>query len=209
MRAAFGRQRCADDTSLTRENIMKRILAFGLLLLVHGAAIAQTTNGVSTDLRYSYAEFRFVDYDENGGDGFRINGSYDLGNNWIIVGGVTSADFNNNVDLTTFEFGGGYVWRYRPDWDIVGTARFVNADVDTPGGSSDDSGLALSGGLRGWIAPNFEVRGSVNYINLDDSDTFLELAGDYYFTQRFSAGLSLEFAGDADLFSVGARYYFR
>jgi hypothetical protein len=67
----------------------------------------------------------------------------------------------------------------------------------------------LSGGLRGLLMPKFEIRGSVNYINLDSSDTYLELAGDYYFTQRFSAGLSIEFAGDTDLFSVGARYYFR
>ena len=188
---------------------MTRILGLALLLCAHSAAFAQANNAANTDLSYSYAELRFVDYDDNGGDGFRINGSFDLGNNWIIVGGLTSADFNNNVDLTTFEIGGGYVWGYTPEWDIVGTARFVNADVDTPGGSSDESGLALSGGLRGMLAPNFEVRGSVNYINLDDSDTYLEIAGDYYFTQRFSAGLSLEFAGDADLWSIGARYFFR
>ncbi|MDH5345335.1 MAG: hypothetical protein OEW59_06180, partial [Gammaproteobacteria bacterium] len=107
------------------------------------------------------------------------------------------------------EIGGGYVWSYTPDWDLVATARFVNADFDTPGGSSDESGLAISGGTRGFLAPKFELRGSVNYINLDDSDTYLELAGDYYFTRQFSAGVSLEFAGDTDLFSIGARYFFR
>ena len=46
-------------------------------------------------------------------------------------------------------------------------------------------------------------------INLDNSDTYLELAGDYYFTAQFSAGLSLEFAGDTDAFTIGARWYFR
>ena len=51
--------------------------------------------------------------------------------------------------------------------------------------------------------------GFVNHINLDDSDTFLELAGDYYFTEQFSAGISLEFAGDNDAFTIGARWYFR
>jgi hypothetical protein len=160
-------------------------------------------------LKYTYGELRFLDYDDNGGDGFRLNGSWDLGNNWIIVGGVTSADFNNNVDLTTFEIGGGYVWRYTPDWDIVGTARFVHSEVDTSGGSSDDSGLALSGGVRGFLAEQFEIRGSINHISLDDSDTYLEFAGDYYFTPQIAAGLSLEFAGDTDLISIGARWFFR
>jgi hypothetical protein len=193
---------------------MYKAISLVVMLFVGSAALAQTArtstaDASQRDLRYTYGELRFVDFDDNGGDGFRVNGSWDLGNNWIIVGGLTSADFNNNVDTTVFEVGGGYVWRYTPDWDIVGTARFVRAEVDTPGGSSDDSGLALSGGVRGFLADKFEIRGSVNHINLDDSDTYLELAGDYYFTRQFAAGLSLEFAGDSDLISIGARYYFR
>ncbi|MDH4073467.1 MAG: porin family protein [Gammaproteobacteria bacterium] len=188
---------------------MNRIFGIAVLLLLQCAAFAQNTAAPAADLSYTYGELRFVDYDENGGDGFRINGSYDLGNNWIILGGYTTADFNNNVDADILEIGGGYVWSYTPDWDLVATARFVNADFDTPGGSSDESGLAISGGTRGFLAPKFELRGSVNYINLDDSDTYLELAGDYYFTRQFSAGVSLEFAGDTDLFSIGARYFFR
>lgn len=193
---------------------MKRIYCLAVLCLVHGVAFAQSNAApanaaAANNLRYTYAELRFVDYDNNGGDGFQVNGSWDLGNNWIILGGITSADFNNDVDATFFEIGGGYVWRYTPDWDLIGTARFVSADVDTPGGSSDDNGVALSGGVRGMLAPQFEIRGSVNYINLDDSDTYLELAGDYYFTRQFAAGLSVEFAGDSDLFSIGARWYFK
>jgi len=188
---------------------MKTIYGLAVICLFHSTAFAQTSAAPAADIGYTYAELRYVDFDDNGGDGFRVNGSYDLGNNWIILGGLTSADFNSNVDVNILEIGGGYVWRYTPDWDIVATARYVNADVDTPGGSSDESGLALSGGLRGLLAPQFEVRGSVNYINLDDSDAYLEIAGDYYFTRQFSAGLSLEFAGDSDLISIGARYYFR
>ena len=193
---------------------MYKALGLIVILLVHSAAMAQTS-GMQTaraskpTLNYTYGELRFIDYDDNGGDGFRLNGSWDLGNNWLIVGGMTSADFNAGVDLTTLEIGGGYVWRYAPDWDIVGTARFLRAEVDAPGGSSDDNGIALSGGVRGLLAEKFEIRGSVNHVNLDDSDTYLELAGDYYFTPQIAAGLSLEFAGDTDLISLGARWYFR
>ena len=188
---------------------MKRILGLVIILSLHGTAMAQSNASAVTDMSYTYAGLRFVDFDDNGGDGLRIEGSYDFGNNWILVGEFTGADFNNNVDVNWFEIGGGYVWSYTPDWDLVGTARFVRADADTPGGSSDENGFRLSGGVRGMLAPKFELRGSVNYINLDSSDTYLELAGDYYFTPQFSAGLSLEFAGDSDLYSIGARYYFR
>jgi len=67
----------------------------------------------------------------------------------------------------------------------------------------------LTGGIRGLITPQFEIRGAVHHINLDNSDTYLEMAGDYFFTQNFAAGLSLEFAGDTDAWSLGARWYFR
>lgn len=177
-------------------------------LLAQGLAFAQATQQRPADLDYTYVELRFVDVDTNGGDGLRLNGSFELQNNWIMVGGLTALEFNNDVDTTVVELGGGYVYHYSTSFDFVGTLRFVRAEVDVPGGSFDDNGFAFSAGARGIIAPRFEVRGSVNHINLDDNDTYLELAGDYYFTDRVSAGLSLEFAGDDDLFTIGARWFF-
>ena len=178
-------------------------------LLLQGTAIAQTAEVRPAALDYNYAELRFVDVDRAGGDGLRLNGSYELQNNWLIVGGLTSLDFDNNVDTTMFDIGAGYVWNYSPDWDLVGNLRYVRVDVDGRNGNSDDSGFALSAGTRGLLTPEFEIRGSVNHINLDDSDTYLELAGDYHFNEHFSAGLSLEFAGDTDVFTLGARWFFK
>jgi hypothetical protein len=91
----------------------------------------------------------------------------------------------------------------------VSTLRYVRVDFDTPGGSGDDNGFAFSAGARGFLTREIEIRGSVNHINLDSSDTYLELAGDYYFNDRIAAGLSLEFAGDVDAFTIGARWFFR
>jgi hypothetical protein len=186
---------------------MNKLFALSLLLL-QGTALAQTNAAPNAGLKYTYAELRYVDFDNNGGDGLRIGGSFDLGNNWLILGDYTDADYNNNVDVGILQIGGGYVWHYSNSFDFLAALKFVSADVDTPGGSSDDSGFALSGGIRGFIAPQFEVRGSVNHVNLDDSDTYLELAGDYYITQQFATGVSLEFAGDSDLFTLGVRLFF-
>ena len=161
------------------------------------------------DLSYSFAERRFVDLDLSGVDGFRLGGDYELDEEWILVGALTALDFNNNVDSTLLEIGGGYVWDYSDNFDLVSTLRLVRAEVDTPGGDSDDSGFAFSAGARGFLAPQFEIRGSVNHLNLDNSDTYLQLAGDYYFSDQISAGVSLDFAGDTDTFSLGARWYFR
>jgi len=177
-------------------------------LLVQGVAIAQTVEKKSVDLSYSYAELRFVDVDFRGGDGIRFYESYELNSNWLIVGGVTALDFNNDVDSTLLELGGGYVWHYSEDFDLVSTLRIVRSEIDNGGIDVDDTGFALSAGTRGLLAPQFEIRGSVNHINLDDSDTYLEFAGDYYFTEQFSAGASVEFAGDTDAFTIGVRWSF-
>ena len=174
-----------------------KILLLLVALLAQNIAIAQTVSQKQAGLSYSYAELRFVDVDVNGGDGFRFNGSYELDGNWIIVGGLTRLDFNNNTDLSIVELGGGYVWHYARNFDFVSTLRFVRSDIDAFGFNAEDNGLALSAGARGLLTPKFEIRGSVNHINLDDSDTFLELAGDYYFSERFVAGASL-FQGSPD-----------
>lgn len=189
---------------------MKRTLILVAALSIQATATAQTAaQAPRNDLSYSFAELRYVDVDSNGGDGFRLGGSFELQGPWIVVGALTALDFNNNVDATLFEIGGGYVWKYSDDFDLVSTARLVRADVDTAGGGSDDNGFALSAGVRGFIAPRFEVRGSVNHINLDNNDTFLQIAGDYYFTNRVSAGVSLDFGGDSDNFTLGARWFFK
>lgn len=185
---------------------MRTLLISGLML-VPGLALAQAPQQPA--LGYNYAELRFADVGRNGGDGFRLNGSYRLDGHWLVVGGLSRLNFNNNVDSTTVELGAGFVWPYRADWDFMANVRLIRTDVDFPTGRADDTGVGLTGGIRGLIAPDFEVRGAVHHANVDDSDTWLELAGDYYFTPNFAAGLSVEFAGDTDAWSIGARWYFR
>jgi len=188
---------------------MNKTLLVIAVLLLHGTAAAQSSQRPTTaDLSYTYAELRFVDVDANGGDGLKLGGSLDLNGPWILVGSITDLDFNNNADASILEVGGGYVWQYNPHFDLIATLQLVRTDVDTLGGSADDTGLALSAGTRGWLAPKFEIRASVNHVNLDNSDTFLEIAGDYHFTDQVAAGLSVEFAGDTDIFTVGARWFF-
>jgi len=186
-----------------------KILLVLAVLFMQSVAVAQTSGKKPVDLSYSYLELRYVDINL-GGDGFRFNGSYELDGGWIIVGGVSRLDFdNNNGDKTTVEAGGGYVWHFSESFDLLSTLRFVRSDVGFAGLNAKDNGFAISAGARGLLAPRFELRGSVNYINLDNSDTFLELAGDYYFSKQFSAGVSLEFAGNEDVFTIGGRWFFR
>ena len=193
----------------SEKELMNKTLLVIAALLLHGTAAAQSSQRpAAADLSYSYAELRFVDVDTNGGDGLKLGGSFELNGPWILLASITDLDFDNNVDASILQVGGGYVWNYTYNFDLIGTLQIVRTDVDAFGGSADDTGLALSAGTRGLLAPQFEVRASVNHINLDDSDTFLEFAGDYHFNDQVAAGISVELAGDTDVFTVGARWFF-
>lgn len=177
------------------------------LLLVSGIASAQSVKQPS--LRYDLAEIRYVDVDVANGNGFQLAGSYKFDNNWLLLGSLTDVGFDGDVESFTLEIGGGYVWAWQPDWDLFANARFTNVSFDSPSGDADDDGFIFEGGTRGYLTPQFEVRGSLNHITVGDGDTYLEIAGDYYFTDQFAAGMAFEFAGDVDVLSIGARWFFR
>lgn len=179
-------------------------------LLASNLAFAQTSQQpASGSLNYNYLELRFVDVDNAGGNGLRFGGSYDFGNNWLLVGGVTSVNFDDNVDGTWYEIGPGYVWRYNNDFDLFASVRYATFDIHEPGFNSDDNGIAFSAGTRGLLTPQFEIRGSVNHTTVGFKDTYLAFAGDYHFNPQFAAGLSLEFAGDNDMITIGGRWFFK
>ena len=176
------------------------------LLLAHGAVFAQ--NAEEPALSYTFGEIRYIDVD-NGGDGFEVGGSFQFDSNWFGVASFASYDLGTNVDVNSFEIGAGYIFPFKDDWDIQVNARFIRAEVDTPAGDFDDTGIGLLAGARGLISEQFEVRGNLHYINVDESDVFLEVAGDWYFTPNVAAGLSVEFGGDFDVWTLGARYFFK
>lgn len=179
-------------------------------IVIFAAGFGTILPAAASDLSYNFAELRFVNTDigNQDGDGLRVAGSFEISQNWLVVGGFTSVDFNNNVDTSTLEIGAGYVHRYNPSLDIIGYAKVVRSEVDFTGGDNSDTGIALAGGVRGRFTPKFEGRATVNYINVIETDTYFELGGDFYITNQFSAGATLEFGGDADTLSLGIRWFF-
>ena len=176
-------------------------------LLASGVATAQyEQQSQYGGINYDYLELRYVDVDANGGSGFLFGGSIDVGDNFFLLGSISVLEFNQNVDADLIQLGGGYAWHYNNDWDFLASAQYVNVDVD---GSDGDNGVRISGGTRGLIVPEFEVRGFVHYTTAGDGDTWLEIAGDYRFNRKFAAGVSIEFGGDTDVFTIGGRWYFR
>ena len=188
---------------------MKCVLIPALLILPQTVMGQDNATGPENmDVSYTYAEIRYIDLDAPGSDGIGVGGSYRINEEWFVLGEISDLDFNSNFDQSIYEFGGGYIYDLDNGYDLVATASIVSVDSDFPILDDDDTGFALSGGVRGFVAPKVEIRGFVNHINLDNNDTFLEIGGDFFFSPRFSAGGTLEFAGDRDLISAGVRFHF-
>ena len=174
------------------------------------AAVLAASTASATDVSYDYFELRFdeAEIGSADGDGFQFGGSYNVTDNCIIVGGYQSLDFDGGVELTILEAGGGYVWAIDPAFDLFATGSILLGEVDTNFGDDDETGFKVVGGIRAKFHEQIEARASVNYADLDDSDTFIQLAGDYYFTPQFAAGVSVDLAGDVDSLTFGIRYFF-
>ena len=64
-------------------------------LLASGLATAQyEQQSQYGGVNYDYLEFRYVDVDANGGSGFLLGGSIDVGDNFFLLGSFSLLEFN-------------------------------------------------------------------------------------------------------------------
>ena len=170
-------------------------------LMVASTAYADSHGSANNDINYSYGEVRFVDVD--GGDGIEFGGSYRINQQFYGIASFQDLDVGRRGDLEILEFGGGYI---RPHQNVDLAAEFTLIDADFPGNS--ESGFSLAGGARGFVSPELELRGYVKHVDIEESDTFLELGGDYFFDNGLSAGVTIELGSDLDTLTIGGRFYF-
>ncbi len=161
----------------------------------------------ASDVKYNYIEGRYVLDAEVGnidGDGILIGGSFRLNTDFYAFGNYETLDMDFSNDIDTFTLGAGYIYPLNTMWDANFSFSFVNAEVN----SNDDNGFALTAGVRGMMMPKIEGRATLTYIDVDDDDTFVTLAGDYFVSPNLSVGLELDLGADLETVSIGARYYF-
>ena len=177
------------------------------------AALMTAQAAFATDVSYDFFELRFVDTEIDDanidGDGFLIGGSYNISDNWLIIGSYTDIGFDRGVDASFLEAGGGYVFPIDPKFDLFATGSIIRAELDGPNNIDEsETGFRIVGGIRSKFTEQFEGRAELNYVDIDDSDTIIRLGGDFYFTPEFAAGATIDLGGDNDSITFGIRYFF-
>jgi outer membrane protein with beta-barrel domain len=198
-----------------RKGIDRALLAAAVLVPTLSMA-QEGTRPSEPEFSYSYVEIGYdeIDFDVPAvggidGDGLTVSGSYELTDEWHIFAAYGTNDLDFDIDLDTLAIGAGYVFPLNQDVDIYGRVLYIDQEVDVPGfGDVGDDGLGLQGRIRARMTPELELEGGVQYIDVGDSDTSLQVAARYHFTEVFSAGIGLTFGGDADAIGVNARFQF-
>jgi len=172
------------------------------------------------DINYNYLELGYqqIDFDEDilpgfdiNGNGYSIAGSFELGESVFIAGGYSQADLDFGVKADTLSLGVGYHVGLSDNVDFYGTLSAVRVEASISGfGSEDEDGYGAEIGVRGMIGERFELSGSLGYVDLGDGADGTEVGAglQYYISDAFSIGLTLDVDEDVTAYGAGIRLYF-
>lgn len=180
---------------------------------------ALSLNAFAASPSYDFVKAGYVQADiEDAGDfeptGFQIQGFKSLNENVYLTGryGQLGEDVSGvDIDLDYVSAGVGYRYGLTQNTDFFGevTYEYVNLDVELDSISGeDDNGYGITAGIRSMLSEQFELRGAIRYIDIEDDETAFEIGADYFFTPQLSFGATYVIADDVDLLGVSARYTF-
>jgi hypothetical protein len=197
-----------------KNGVTGALLCTAFLLPAFGQAQESAARPESAQFNYTYLQLSYDESDfdlgpvDVDGDGVTISGSFELTDEWHIYTAYSQADLDFGIDVDTWAIGAGYVFPLKDDIDIYGRALYIDQNVDAGPANADDDGLGVQGFIRARLADEFELEGGVQYVDLSDSDVSLLASARYNFTEQFSAGIGITFAGDTDGIGINARYSF-
>ena len=144
------------------------------------------------------------------GDGFALEGSYELNDRFHLFGEWQDQSLDFGIDGRSLELGGGYTHSFSDKLDFVGTLSYVDAEVKDGSLTADDDGLGIGGGIRSRIAESVELDASLQLVDFDESgsDTGYSVGGRYYFNDSMAIGASVDFTDNTDTLRVGFRWEF-
>ena len=183
--------------------IMKKTLLTGTLLsILSFGAIAETPSFNYVDLGYSNWDF---DGANSSIDGFELKVSRQINDMFYIAGDFNRLSNNGaSVNLTTL--GLGYMNNFSESTTFFAELDYANI---SPENSSSENGFEITTGIRSMLTPQFELKGAVEYLSLDNDDiTSLVVGGAYNFTDTFAVYADYKVESDLNRLGVGIRINF-
>jgi hypothetical protein len=191
--------------------VTKRIKALAAIVALFTMPLAQAQqeqNDKPSSYDFAFGSLALTELDSLG---LEIGGSFSLARQVYLFGSYQDWEVGEVVDRSILRIGGGYYWDISENLDLDVGAALADSELDRPGFNDlDDDGLILHAGLRGWASPVVELS---SFIFLDDSlgsdsETVLELGGQYFTRNDFSFGGRVRIDEDDTTLFFGVRFYF-
>jgi hypothetical protein len=194
------------------DHCMQRRILSGLAALAAALPLASHAE----TMNYSYAELGYVDTKLDGdgvdvdGDGFALRGSLAVHPTYFVFANYQDLSFDQDVDLSLLEVGGGGHWPLNDKIDLIGKVGISKAEIDAGPFNADDDGFLLGARLRGVVAPKFELEGGFDYRDLDQAgdDTTIVFEGRYFFVDNLAGGLSVSLGDNVTSLGLNVRLTF-
>lgn len=192
---------------------MKRTGAMALLLLP-AVGTAQT---VADEPSFHYLETAVVEADVDvpgpdlEGDGYRFEYAVDVRERAHLFGSYERFDIDDvDGDSTRKLFGVGAHFRPAQKLSVFGRVAYTDVALDLGAGNVGDDGVSVTGGVRYLLPGGWEVRGSAEYVSLDDggSDTYARVGADFFVTDAVALAFDLEDRDQTSMATLALRFYF-
>ena len=184
-------------------------LIFLAAATIASTSAAQTVGKSPKFISYDYIGAQYVsqnldDFDCTQ-DGINLYGSLDITDGWFGQASITDVS-GGGCGSSTISVLGGYRQSFNEIFYWFAKVGFDQLSVDGPGG--DDSGLAIAGGLRGFIKENLEATLELSTHTVGDGNTMISGTGAYFFKSNFAGTVNLGLSGDVTQIAIGARFNF-
>ncbi len=185
-------------------------LVLSTLLALPLAAQAAGQSGYGS-MSYSYGDARLIVVEPDGGgsyDGIRLDGSFLFQPQLYGVAAITTYG-DRGFDITMLDGGIGYRQPLQKNLDLVAMGGLVLAEVEAGPFDDDDTGLWLTGGVRGVATPQIEYGAYAEYRSIfDDGDITLTGEGLLHMNRNLALLASLGLSDDFNTVTLGARWSF-
>jgi len=181
----------------------KKILTATLLSCFSLTALADSPT-------FNYFDIGYVTWRADGSSlsnspsGLELNFSSAINDNFYIAGDLNYIS-NNGRSTTLATAGAGYMNHFSDT-----TSFFAELDVAIAKAENRDSqiGYEIDFGIRSMISEKLELKGAIEYIDINNADTFLNIGTAYYFSDSFGAYFDYKINEDIHRFSIGIRSTF-
>ncbi len=176
------------------------------------------------DISYDYIQgtYSSVTIDLGGsdwdGDGYGVSGSFSMSDNIALSASYGATNYDtlsdgfDSLGLDTTDLGIGIIahTKISPTTDVYGGIALINSEVEFTGsvinGSGDDTGNALSVGVRSMVSDKFELNAAATRVDIfDETENSYSFGTQVYVNETLSIGMAYIIGDDVDTLAFNLR----